>query len=338
MLIRMTLIRDVAVPTPEELEAARRAVGRHLRPTPLVPVPWLGDDVSLKLETLQPTGSFKVRGALAALAGRDLGGSVVAASAGNHGLAVAWAARRLGVRARIVVPETASAAKLDGLRRDGADVVLHGRDVGAAEAHALGLAVGGPRYLSPYNDTDVIAGGATVGDELAAACERPLLVVVPVSGGGLISGIGLWARQRGAVRVVGVEAAASRQMSAAVAAGGEVVAVDVARTVADGLAGNLEPGSITPRIVAETVEEIVAVTEDELRAGMRLLALRAGVVAEGAGAAADGGDPGRTRHSATPRDDGRARQRSQRHRPHAGRGSGLTPLVLQPRRRPPAPP
>ena len=286
MLIRMTLIRDVAVPTPEELEAARGAVRRHLRPTPLVPVPWLGDDVSLKLETLQPTGSFKVRGALAALAGRDLGGSVVAASAGNHGLAVAWAARRLGVRARIVVPETASAAKLDGLRRDGADVVLHGRDVGAAEAHALGLAVDGSRYLSPYNDTDVIAGGATVGDELAAACERRLLVVVPVSGGGLISGIGLWARQRGAVRVVGVEAAASRQMSAAVAAGGEVVAVDVGRTVADGLAGNLEPGSITPRIVAETVEEIVAVTEDELRAGMRELALRAGVVAEGAGAAA----------------------------------------------------
>jgi len=282
----MTPVRDVPMPTAEDFEAARLAVRRHLRPTPLMPMPSLGDRVWLKLETLQPTGSFKVRGALAALTRRAATERVIAASAGNHGLAVAWAARRLGVPARIVVPETASPAKLEALRRGGADVVLHGSSVDAAEAQALALAVDGFRYLSPYNDSDVLAGNATIGDELTAACEGPLLVVVPIGGGGLISGIGLWARARGAVRVLGVEAAASRQMTAAVAAGGETVRVEVAPTVADGLAGNLEPGSITARIAADTVEEIVAVTEDELRAAMRTLALRAGIVAEGAGAAA----------------------------------------------------
>ena len=282
-------IRAVAVPTAADLAEARAVVQRHLAPTPLVPTAALGDaaDVRLKLEMLQPTGSFKVRGALAALAGGG-DGPVVTASAGNHGLAVAWAARRLGVDARIVVPETASPAKLAALRAASADVVVHGDRYDDAEAHALALAdgAGGLGYVSAYNDTRVIAGQATLGAELASATDGPLCVVVPVSGGGLISGIALWAREHGAARVVGVEAAASRQMSAAVAAGGETVPVELAPTIADGLAGNLEPGSVTARIVADAALEIVAVGEDELHAAVRALALEAGVVAEGAGAAA----------------------------------------------------
>jgi threonine dehydratase len=282
----MRTVRAVAAPTAGDLAEARAVVRHHLAPTPLVATAALGGDgdVLLKLETLQPTGAFKVRGALAALAGGD--GPVVTASSGNHGLGVAWAARRLGVNARIVVPETVSPAKLAGLRAVGADVVLHGACYDDAEAHALAIAGSGTRYVSAYNDTRVIAGQATLGAELASATDGPLCVVVPISGGGLISGVALWAREHGAARVVGVEAAASRQMSAAVAAGGEPVPVQIAPTIAEALAGNLEPGSVTARIVADAVEEIVAVGDDELRAAMRALALGAGVVAEGAGAAA----------------------------------------------------
>jgi threonine dehydratase len=287
MLAPMTAVRAVAVPTAADIAEARAVVQHHLAPTPLAPTAALAGegDVRLKLETLQPTGAFKVRGALAALAGGE--GPVVTASSGNHGLGVAWAARRLGVDARIVVPETVSPAKLAALRAAGADVVLHGARYDDAEAHALALADGGgARYVSAYNDTSVIAGQATLGAELASATVGPLCVVVPISGGGLISGIALWARRHGAARVVGVEAAASRQMSATVAAGGETVPVEVTPTIADALAGSLEPGSVTARIVADAVQEIVAVDEDELRAAMRALALGAGVVAEGAGAAA----------------------------------------------------
>lgn len=283
----MVAVRAIAAPTTADLARARAVVQHHLAPTPLVASAALGSegDVRLKLETLQPTGTFKVRGALAALAGGD--GPVVTASAGNHGLGIAWAARRLGVEARIVLPETISPAKLAALRALGADVVLHGGCYDDAEAHALGVADGGrARYISPYNDTSVIAGQATLGAELASATDRPLCIVVPVGGGGLISGLALWAREHSAARVIGVEAAASRQMSAAVAAGGQAVPVEVAPTIADGLAGNLEPGSITARIVADAVEEIVAVDEDELRTAMRALAFGAGVVAEAAGAAA----------------------------------------------------
>jgi threonine dehydratase len=279
----VSAVRTLTVPDAAELARARSIVQRHLTPTPLVASTALGATVYLKLETLQPTGSFKVRGALAALASSD--GPVVTASAGNHGLGVAWAARRLGVDARIVVPETVSRAKLAALRGVGANVILHGSCYDDAEA--LALADGGnARYVSAYNDTRVIAGQATLGAELASAIDGPLCVVVPISGGGLISGVALWARAYGAARVVGVEAAASRQMSAAVAAGGDTVPVEIAPTIADGLAGNLEPGSITARIVADTVQEIVAVDEDELRAAMCALALDAGVIAEGAGAAA----------------------------------------------------
>lgn len=258
-------VRAVAVPTASDLAEARAVVQHHLAPTPLLATAALGSegDVRLKLETLQPTGTFKVRGALAALAGGD--GPVVTASAGNHGLGIAWAARRLDVE----------------------NVVLHGGCYDEAEAHALDVADGGGRrYISPYNDTSVIAGQATLGAELASATDRPLCIVVPVGGGGLVSGVALWAREHSAARVIGVEAAASRQLSAAVAAGGQSVPVEVAPTIADGLAGNLEPGSITARIVADAVEEIVAVDEDELRTAMRALALGAGVIAEGAGAAA----------------------------------------------------
>jgi threonine dehydratase len=258
----------VSLPDGADLAAAREVVARHLAPTPLVG--------ALKLESLQPTGSFKVRGALAALARTPERERVVTVSAGNHGLGVAWVAAALRRTATIVVPETASPAKLRALEVLRTEVVRHGTSYDEAEAHALEL---GGRFVSPYNDRDVIAGQATIGAELP---EGRLLVVCPVGGGGLLSGLVLWARERGDVRVVGVEAAASRAVSNAVAAG-RIVPIDVGPTLADGLAGNLEPGTVTPQAAAEA-DALLAVDEVQIEDAMRGLAREQGVVAEGSAA------------------------------------------------------
>jgi threonine dehydratase len=204
---------------------------------------------------------------------------VVTASAGNHALAMAWAAARTGHRVAIYVSARASPAKVDALARLGADV----RQVGETydEAEAAALAAPGT-YVSPYNDTGVIAGAATLGGELP---DGPLTVVVPLGGGGLAGGLCGWAAERADVRLVGVEAAAWGQWSAALEAGA-VVAVAGGETLADGVAGNNEPGSVTFELVRERLDALVAVDEAELRAAMRCLALRQGLVAEGAGALA----------------------------------------------------
>jgi threonine dehydratase len=281
-------VRDVAAPTPAELDAAAAVVAQRLAPTPLVPAPALGDDVHLKLESLQPTGSFKVRGALAALARARSGDSVVTPSAGNAGLGIAWAAAQLGVRATIVVSESASPAKVAALRALPVELVRHGAGYDEAEAHALELAAAGAAYISSYNDTGVIAGQSTVGREIDEQLGEPATVVAPIGGGSLASGLGLWAAGRPGVRVVAVEAERSPAVSTALAAG-EIVPIDVRETIADGLAGNLEPGAITFEIVRDHVAAVVQASEPELEAAIRFLARAHGIVAEGAGAAAVAG-------------------------------------------------
>jgi threonine dehydratase len=270
--------RVVPAPTGADLDAAARVVADRLAPTPLVPAPALGERVWLKLETLQPTGSFKVRGALAALS-RAGGGPVVTASAGNAGLGVAWAATALGVAATIVVPESASPAKVAALQALPVELVMHGAGYDAAEAHALSLP---GTYVSAYNDTHVVAGAATVGRELAAL-EGPITVVCGIGGGGLASGLGLWAASRPGALVVAVEAERSPAFSASLAAG-ELTDVEVEETLADGLAGNLEPGSVTFPLVRDHVAAVVGVDESAIEDGIRFLARAHGLVAEGAGA------------------------------------------------------
>ena len=259
-------MRTVEAPTREDVRAAEQRIRPFLPPTPLV----ASDGFALKLETFQPTGSFKVRGALAALTRVDE--PVVTASAGNHGLAVGWAAQKLRLDATVVVARTASRAKIEGIQRFPVRLVLHGSSYDEAEQHALSL---GGRYVSPYNDRDVIAGQGTVALELADADT----IVVPIGGGGLAAGIGLTTE----ARVIGVVPEASPAMQSEVAGRGQV---EVRPTIADGLAGNIEPGSVTIELCARHVDEIVAVTEDEIAAGMRFLAREHGLVAEGAGAAA----------------------------------------------------
>jgi threonine dehydratase len=273
-------VRHVAPPTPEDLDAAAAVVAAHLPPTPLVPAPGLGERASLKLETLQPTGSFKVRGALAALARAGGDGPVVTASAGNAGLGIAWAASVLGVRATVVVAETASPAKVAALKALPVTLVQHGADYDAAEAHALTLE---GTYVSSYNDTGLIAGNATIGRELPAG---PVCVLAPVGGGGLGAALGLWASLRGdGARVIGVEAERSVAMSTSLAAG-EITQVEVGETIADGLAGNIEPGSVTFPLIRDHVAAMVQVSEPQIEEAIRFLARAHGIVAEGAGAAA----------------------------------------------------
>jgi threonine dehydratase len=277
--------RGVRPPARERLAAATDVVRAALPATPVVAAPDLGELVWLKLETLQPTGSFKIRGALAALAAAP-DGPVVTASAGNHGLALAHAAQLLGREATVVVATDASRAKVSRLRRMPVVLVERGTGYAEAEEAALELASRGATFVSPYNDADVIAGQRTVGLELDTQLERAMTVVVPVGGGGLLAGLSLWAGERGDVRLIGVEAASSTGFSASLAAG-RVVEVPIGETIADGLAGGVEPGSVTIDIVRDAgVADMVTVDEHELLAAVAGLHREHGLVAEGAGAAA----------------------------------------------------
>jgi threonine dehydratase len=276
------------VPRPEKSQhdAAWDVVRRHLAVTPVVPAPQLGPNVSLKVETFQPTGSFKVRGGLAAVSATllaDPGREVVGASAGNHGLGLAYAAAKLKAKVTVIVPRLASAAKVSALQQFDVRLVLHGEGYSEAEAHALDLvAREGGRYVSPYNDPDVIAGQGTIARELLEQVPNLGTVVVPVGGGGLVAGISLGLVGTG-VRVVGVESEASPSMSAAVAAGG-IVPIKVEPTLADGLAGNLEVGTVTVDIALQNQVEILTVSEADIRSAMAYSAHKMGLVLEGAGA------------------------------------------------------
>ena len=195
---RLVAVRAVTRPQASHHAAAWDVVRRHLPVTPVVRAPQLGQNVSLKVETFQPTGSFKVRGGLAAVAATlhdDPGREVVGASAGNHGLGLAYAGAKLHAEVTVIVPRLASAAKVSALQQFDVRLVLHGEGYSEAEAHALDLvAREGGRYVSPYNDPDVIAGQATMARELLDQVPNLGTVVVPVGGGGLVSGLSLGLR------------------------------------------------------------------------------------------------------------------------------------------------
>ncbi len=278
-------MRNVAIPSRKDIDTAGEVVRRHLRRTPLVASSAL-EGAYLKLESLQPTGSFKVRGALAALSRLDSDRGVVTSSAGNHGLGVAFAAQVLGRKATVVVPEKASTAKVRALEAFPARVVLHGSTYDEAESYATELATdGGLAYVSPYNDRWVIAGQGTIGLELDDDSREALTIVCPIGGGGLCSGIVLWASTHPNTTVIGVDCESSPAMRAALDAG-QIVEVPVRASLADGLSGNLEAGSITYTLVREYVDDVVVVSENEIEDAIRFLAVRQGLVAEGAGAAA----------------------------------------------------
>ncbi len=266
-----------------DIRAARDRIGPYVRVTPVLP---LADGLWLKLENLQVTGAFKARGAFNhVLALREeCAGGIVTASSGNHGQAVAYVARQLGIPAVVVVPDDVIATKAEGIRRYGAELIRRGRYADERMAFARDLAAGrGLHYIPSYDDPFVMAGQGTIGLEIAEQIEAER-VYVPVSGGGLISGVATAIKcVRPAARVIGVEPAGARRFAESRAAG-RPVALQAADTIADGLRV-LAPGTLTWAATNQYVDEFVAVTDDEILAAMRRLLFEAHVLAEPSGAA-----------------------------------------------------
>ena len=272
---RYPLLTDV-------LAARRRLAGVALE-TPLEPSAQLADasgaaEVRLKLESFQPTGSFKTRGAhnkvaLVVSERKSAETRLVTASSGNHGIAVAAAAARFGVPVTILVGGNVSPSKLAILRAlesDHCAVEIHGRDTDDAEPEARRREdVGAAIYVAPYNDPDVVAGQATVGVEIVETWPECDAVVVPVGGGGLIAGIGLWVKAvRPDLRLVGVQPSASPPMYAYLQTG-SMKPMPIAPTLADGVAGNVERNSITWRMCRQLVDEMVIVDEEQIATAIR---------------------------------------------------------------------
>jgi threonine dehydratase len=281
-----------ATVTAQDVERAREVVSRHVRPTPLVPAGELsrrfGATVSLKAESLQLTGSFKIRGAtnrMARLGQAARAAGVVAASAGNHAQAVALAARRVGARATLCMPSGAPLAKIAAVERYGGEVrLIEGSYDEAGEAARELAGHEGRTLVHPFDDPDVVAGQGTVGLEVARDAPDASLLVVPLGGGGLASGVALAVKDRlEGVRVVGVQAEGCAPYPSSLAAHRPVGARS-ARTIADGIAVK-RPGSLTLPLVERHVDEVVTVTDDEIAQAMVLLLERTKLVVEGAGAA-----------------------------------------------------
>ena len=282
----------------EEARRARQRTAGRLRRTPLIRSDWLSDraggDVHLKLESLQVTSSFKARGALnavLALAERTRPGEplprVVTASAGNHGRALAWAAASIGLPVVIFTPRNAPAAKLSAIRRYPSELRAQADDYEGAEALAKEHARRtGAFYLSPYSHPDLLAAIGGIALEILEDLPEVSQVIVPVGGGGLIAGIAQVLKAlRPAVRVIGVEVEASHPFTASLAAG-RIVEVKVGPTLADGLAGNMDPDNIAFPIVQRLVDQVVLASESALEAAVRGLVEAEHLVAEGAGATA----------------------------------------------------
>lgn len=276
-----------------DVVAARRRLATGLRLTPCLIAPVLSEIVGMELwlkrDDLQRTGSFKERGARHALlcltpAQRVHG--VVAASAGNHALGLAYHGAQLGVRVTVVVPATAPAVKINRCRGLGAEVVVHGENFEQAQAHAQHLSAGtGAALVHPFDDLNVIAGQGTMALEILEQTPHLDTLVVPVGGGGLLAGtITAVKALRPDVRVIAVEPAHAAGFVAAYLNGGPAPAA-LAPTLADGLAVS-RIGVNTFALAAPFVDDVVTVTEAEIATAIAVLVRRAGIVAEGAGATA----------------------------------------------------
>jgi threonine dehydratase len=282
---------------------ARKRIAPYIRRTPLVRSDWLSDlaggEVSLKLESLQGSNAFKLRGAYNAVIARleRPGGGprrLVTASAGNHGRALAAAAETFRLPLVVFTPADAPRSKLDAIERHGAELRSEGRDYDDAERTAKAYArETGAEFISPYNDADVICGAATIALELFEDAPDLDTVLVPIGGGGLIGGVAPTARAiRSDVETIGIELEVSCPFQTSLRAG-RLVEIVPGETLADGLVGNPDPETITFDLIQRFVDRIVTVSEADLAAAMVGLVEREHLVAEGAGAAATAAIVGR---------------------------------------------
>lgn len=275
-----------------DIQAARRTLRDVIIATPILPAERLthdlGAQVYFKVESTQRSGSFKIRGAynkISRLPADERAHGVIAHSAGNHAQGVALAAQLLGTPATIVMPERAPLTKVAATRRLGAEVILHGATFDDAGAYAQQIQrERGLTYVHAFDDERVIAGQGTIGLEVVEALPELSLLIVPIGGGGLISGISLAVKSlMPDVRIVGVQAAGCSSIQASLASGAPITA-PTARTIADGIAVK-RPGDLTLPIIRELVDAVVTVDDNEIARGIAHVVQNARLVVEGAGAA-----------------------------------------------------
>ena len=283
----------MTLPTLEDVEAARKRLHGVVHRTPVTPSATFsertGGDVVLKLENLQRTGSFKIRGAYNKIASLDAAArerGVVAASAGNHAQGVALGARLAGIPATIVMPERASITKAEAVRGYGAELILHGRDYNEAEAKAKAIRdERGMTFVHAFDDPHVVAGQGTIGLEILEDVPDVETVVVPVGGGGLVAGIALAIKaKRPDVRVVAVEPAGAAKLAESLRKGSAHLLPSVS-TIADGLAAR-RVGELPFEAIRRHVTDVVQVDDDETAMAILLLLERAKTLVEGAGGVA----------------------------------------------------
>jgi threonine dehydratase len=276
----------------DDIEQARRRIKGHIKTTPLHHSQYLSEliegSVFLKLENEQITGSFKVRGALnrlMTLTKEEAKKGVITASTGNHGLGTAFAAKRLGISAKVVFPTDASVVKMKKMQDAGVEVI---QSVGYAEIEAYARELADKRgltYVSPYNDPMIIAGAGTSGLELVEQLGNIDAVIVPIGGGGLISGIATVMKTMSPhTEMIGIQSEASPEVYESWKAGHWVDAEE-SDSLAQGLMGGVEPDSITLDIINEQVDRIILVKEESILEAIRVLYEKEKLVIEGAGAA-----------------------------------------------------
>ena len=284
----------VAMISLQDIQKARNSIRGEVKKTPLMRSQYLssltGSDVYLKLENLQVTNAFKIRGALNRmmnLTAEEKARGIVAASSGNHAQAVSVGAEKLKVTATLVVPATTPKIKIEKIRQHNVELILHGNQYDYAEQYALKLAKEkGLTYVSSYNDPYVVAGQGTVGLEILEDLPTVDSIVVPVSGGSILSGVAVAAKGiKPTVEVLGVQPENVAAMYHCLKAG-KIINIPMRPTIAEGLDGNMEQGCITFDLVRRYVDEILLCNEGAIKRMIRILWEKEKQVVEASGAVA----------------------------------------------------
>ena len=276
----------------KEVSEAEQRIRNYIRETPVEFSPYLSkagkSQVYLKLENLQITGSFKLRGAankLLSLNKEEKEKGVVTASSGNHGAAFAYLLKKLHLNGTIYLPTNASRAKVEALMSYGTDVEFYGNDCVETERYAKKTAQKNSLvFVSPYNDLKIVGGQGTVGIELIRQVPRIDTVLVPVGGGGLISGIGGYLKSiNKKIEIIGCQPENSPVMAESLKAG-KIIQMESMPTLADGTAGGIEQNAVTFEICREIIDDMILVTEDEIKAAVKLILEKHYMLIEGAAA------------------------------------------------------
>ncbi len=276
----------------QEILIAEKRVRKHIDKTPLIHSPYLSEqgncNVYLKSENLQKTGSFKIRGAFNAILSLYEEQNItdfVTSSSGNHGNAFAHVIQELNLNGLIFLPENASQAKTDTLKECSSEIRFYGTDCVETEVFARNFALEQSLpFISPYNDVNIIAGQGTIGVELEEDLAQIDCVFVPIGGGGLISGIACYMKnKRDAIHIIGCQPQNSPVMYESIKAG-TIIEMKSEPTLSDGTAGGIEPNSITFDFCKKYVDDYELVTEDEIKNAIRLVMTEHNMIIEGAGA------------------------------------------------------